>query len=103
MADMRSGACSQWALIIRTARGLGSACDQAKSSSIHSGSSNNGGAPWPRKRAGIGPDSGVHSPWVWLEGAVSAKKVSNAAPGWGANIGELMERPSSPSTRWIRG
>ena len=59
LADRLIGAASQWALTIRTAVGLGSACDQLNSSLIQSGSSNSGGAPWLMYKAGMAPSAGV--------------------------------------------
>jgi hypothetical protein len=47
-AERLSGADSQWALMMRMLRGLGSDRDQARSWSIHGASSNSGGAPWLR-------------------------------------------------------
>ena len=73
-----------------TAVGVGNDCDQRNSWSIHSGSSKSGGAPWLRKRAGIGPCSGVQRGWSRDVGATSFRKASNAAPGSGASIGEVM-------------
>src|ERR1035438_2935140 len=51
--DRASGACSQWAEIIRMLSGLGRSVDQVASSLVQVRSSASGGAPWLRYRTGI--------------------------------------------------
>ncbi|GAA0568607.1 hypothetical protein GCM10009546_34160 [Actinomadura livida] len=50
---MLSGASSQWADTIKIAFGFGIPADQRASSSVHTGSSASGGAPWLRYKTGI--------------------------------------------------
>src|SRR5664279_6590797 len=51
--DRASGACSQWAEIIRMLSGLGRSADHVASSLVQVRSSASGGAPWLRYRTGI--------------------------------------------------
>ena len=55
VAPSVGGACVQWAETMSTPVGRGSAVAQAASSATHNGSSSSGGAPCPRKMAGMRP------------------------------------------------
>ncbi len=59
-ADSISGAASQCAETISTARGLGIDSAHADSCDIHSASSSSGGAPCPMYSAGSAPSDGCH-------------------------------------------
>ena len=90
-ADSISGAASQCAETISTARGLGMRCVHAASCPIHVESSSSGGAPCPMYSAGSAPSDGSQRRCAADRGPASATNESYAPAG---TSGSKIERPA---------